>query len=366
MVSGKAKRLSTGTDALQIAKQKLRDFESAQARGTESLLPTRTPIPTVLSQYVQHIRSAKTAKSAQTDIYYLRDVFGAVCEELRVTSRKVLAAIKKRPAKSGQDRRRKAPVIECSHFEAITTAQISAFIAGQMASRGLAPKTGNRIRDTLSGLFSWAMTQRGIQMPGRLNPVTAVVKYKEPAPEIEFLTLEQIDQQLKVLSDNPRLQVMVAILIFAGIRREELLWLTSDDIDLNAGTYGLIRIRSKTVNGESWTPKTKKNRGVFISQKLSHYLTEWKPSKGKSPWLFPSATNGRLDPDNFSRTLRVANKAKGLAWTQLHYRHTFGSQLARRGESLFKIAKLMGNSPQIAERHYAALLPESLVTAVEF
>lgn len=37
-----------------------------------------------------------------------------------------------------------------------------------------------------------------------------------------------------------------------------------------------------------------------------------------------------------------------------------------KGESLYKIASLMGNSPAIAERHYAALLPESLMGSVEF
>jgi hypothetical protein len=37
-----------------------------------------------------------------------------------------------------------------------------------------------------------------------------------------------------------------------------------------------------------------------------------------------------------------------------------------KGESLYKIAKLMGNSVQVAEKHYAALLPESLMASVEF
>jgi hypothetical protein len=162
MASGKAKRLSIGTESLQIAKEKLRQFESAQARGGTPGLPTKSAIPDLLAAYVVHIRSAKTPKSAQTDIYYLRDAFGPVCDGLKVISRRLSAQTNKRPAKPGQDRRRKAPVIESPYFEAITTAQISAFIAGRMASRGLAPKTGNRIRDTLSALFSWAMTQRGI------------------------------------------------------------------------------------------------------------------------------------------------------------------------------------------------------------
>jgi hypothetical protein len=39
-----------------------------------------------------------------------------------VTSRKLSAKAKKRPPKPGQDRRRKAPVIEANCFEQITTA----------------------------------------------------------------------------------------------------------------------------------------------------------------------------------------------------------------------------------------------------
>ena len=58
--------------------------------------------------------------------------------------------------------------------------------------------------------------------------------------------------------------------------------------------------------------------------------------------------------------------ANGLAWTNLHFRHTFGSLLAIKGESLFKIATLMGNSPEICRRHYAALVPEALIDSVEF
>ena len=39
---------------------------------------TRTAIADVLTAYVSHIRTIKTAKSAQTDTYYLRDAFGPV------------------------------------------------------------------------------------------------------------------------------------------------------------------------------------------------------------------------------------------------------------------------------------------------
>ena len=55
-----------------------------------------------------------------------------------------------------------------------------------------------------------------------------------------------------------------------------------------------------------------------------------------------------------------------MVWNCLDYRHTFGSQLAQKGESLYKISKLLGNSPGICEKHYAALMPCEMRDTVEF
>ncbi len=362
---GKQKRIKA-SDNYQIAKEKLRRFDAAEARGDANPLPSQTPVAQVVTAYVQHIRTIKTPKSAQTDIYYLRDVFGPICEALRVTSRKLNPARKKRPPKPGQDRRFKAAVIEPTCFEAITTADIANFVSSRKQSRGLAPKTINRYREILTRLFNWAMTQHGIRLPGDKNPAAAVEKYRESAPVIRFLTLEQIDQQLTALADDAQLQAMVATLIYAGLRREELLWLTQDDIDWNG--KGLIRVRAMEINGESWQPKTKVNRVVPISTSLRLYLDKQRLKSGKGPWFFHSPWGKRWEPDNFSAHLRDANKKKGLpeGWTNLTFRHTFGSQLAMRGESLYKIATLMGNSPAICQRHYAALIPEALTDCVEF
>ncbi len=213
------------------------------------------------------------------------------------------------------------------------------------------------------------MTQHGIRMPGEKNPAAAVERYRESAPVIRFLTLEQIDEQLNALGDDEltpgdgRKR-----LIYLGLRREELLWLTQDDIDWKAKGHGLLRIRAKVLNGESWQPKTKVNRVVPISSSLRPYLDRQRLKCGKGPWFFHSPLGCRWEPDNFSAHLRDTNKKKGLpeGWTNLTFRHTFGSQLAMRGESLYKIATLMGNSPAICQRHYAALIPEALGDCVEF
>ena len=53
-------------------------------------------------------------------------------------------------------------------------------------------------------------------------------------------------------------------------------------------------------------------------------------------------------------------------WSCLDYRHTFGSHLAQRGVSLYKISQLLGNSPEICRRHYASLVADTLESEVEF
>jgi integrase len=374
--NGSTRKTSTGTCSFQIAKEQLREFEAGQARGDLSPLPTKTPIADVLTAYVAYIRTTKTDKSAQTETYYLREAFGPICDAVRVTSRKLSPKARKRALKPGQDRRRKAVVIDAEFFEQVTTAQVAAFISGKKDSRGLSPTTANHYRQILTRLFNWAMKQGGVKIAGDRNPAARVERYKMAAPEIRFLSLEQIDQQLRAVEEQLQLQTMVAMLIYAGLRREELLWLTPDDLDLASGVYGLIRIRAKTIEEESWQPKTRKNRVVPINSRLRLYLDKWQLKRGNNVWLFPSPAGEHWEPDNFSADLRAANVVGEAGWKDrkgkltpfncLHYRHTFGSQLAMKGESLYKIAKLMGNSPQIAERHYAALVAEDLTDTVEF
>ena len=142
-VGQRQRRVSLETTSLQVAKEKLRQLESSLACGEPSPLPTRTSLPDILTRYVEHIRTVKTAKSAQTDVYYLRAMLGAIYPALQVTSRKLSPRLMKRPPQPGPDRRRKLPTIEASCIEQITTADIAAFIGAHVRRRGLAPKTAN-------------------------------------------------------------------------------------------------------------------------------------------------------------------------------------------------------------------------------
>ena len=356
----KQRAVSLGTSSHRVAKEKLRQLESSLAQGTELSLPTKTPVAEVVAAYIDHIEITKTRQGFRVDVWYLRDIFGPICPALE----------RKLPGKtSGRDGNAKTQgtdhlVVAC--LEQVTTPDLVAFLSGRVRSRRLSPKTANNYRAVLSRLFSWAMDQYGVRMPDNQNPAAKVERYRQQAHTIRFLTLEQIDDQIKALEEHPLLRVMTAVYIYAGLRREEALWLTRDDVELREGKFGVIRVRAKTIEGEYWEPKTKVNRVVPISRSLLEFLETYTPRSVPGPWYFPSPVDKRWDPDYFSEKLRNANKQAGLPWSCLDFRHTFGSQLAMKGESLYKIATLMGNSPEICRRHYAALMPESLIDSVEF
>lgn len=354
------RRVCLHTSSLQIAKEKVRQIESAHLRGMENPLPTRTPLHKVVQAYLQYLPTVKTAANVRRDAYYLRSAFGQICPELEIKNEKISRKGIKCPS------RKETPPISAKFFEHVTTRDIADFIAAQVRNKALAPKTANHYRTILTRLYNWAMSQYGIRMPNDRNPAAKVERYKEKAPDIRFLSLEQIDEQLNALDGHPQLQAMVAVYIYAGLRREEALWLTVDDVDLNAGLNGMIRVQAKTVDGAFWEPKTKVNRVVPISKTLREFLMHYGIPESEGQWFFPSSLGKRWDVNNFSRTLRAENQRHGFPWATLDYRHTFGSQLAIKGESLYKISKLLGNSPDVCRKHYAAMSSGDLSDTVEF
>lgn len=243
----------------------------------------------------------------------------------------------------------------------VRTVDVERFLTAA-ATAGRSPATRLRHREILHAFWRWACRQGYCDR----NIVADVPRPKVPERDPVFLSLEQVEALLRAVAGS-NVEAAVAVAVFAGLRREELCWLTWDDVDLDAATP-ILRVRAKTVEGASWQPKTKRDRKVPVSPRLLAVLKRHRDAgrpKGVR-WLLPSPNGCRWDPDNLSSAIRAVLQPAGLAWNLLQLRHTFGSQLARRGVSLLKIARLMGNSPAIASRHYINLVPEEMADEVAF
>ena len=321
-------------------------------------LPAPSSLAIFLEDYCRFLATVCTAKSYLCDISLLRNCFGPICPALAYRRQ----AKRSRPT-DHRDNASTPSWIPARSLDEITTARMEAFLCHKIHQHNISNQTANRYREILHRMLAYAIrTGRLIPTnPYSPNPAAAVKKRREPAPTIRYLTLAQIDRQLDLLKPYPLLYALVATYIYAGLRRQEALWLTLSDIDLQRR---LITIRAKTVHGQFWQPKTKRNRVVPISSVLAEIFASYQPPS--SVWLFLSPRGRCWHPDNFSAKLRHLNRQHDLAWSCLDYRHTFGSQLAQKGESVYKIAALMGNSPAICQRHYAVLIPEKMHDVVEF
>ena len=359
-VNGKQRQKSLGTKNETVARNKLKRLEYELAIG-DLQKTSHLRLATILEEFCQHLRAKHPHKSCANDVSRLRVFFGQVCESLKLKP----VPVRGSPGTFQQRRDQFAHAHVTADFvEQITPELINRFISARMREERWSEKTANRVREILQRFFNYAIRHHGYRSPDRryVNPAAAVDRQREPAPEIRFLTLDQIDEQLRVLKNRAVLHALVATYIYAGLRREEALWLTHEDVNLEKR---LIHVRAKTIDGRSWQPKTKRNRVVPISTTLLAIIEAYEPPV-RCAWYFSSPTGKRWDPDNLSQDLSAVNERHGLVWTCLDYRHTFGSQLAQRGESLYKIAALMGNSPDICRRHYAALVPEAMHDSVEF
>lgn len=357
---GKLIQRSLRTTNLRVARDRKRKLEYELVTG-DLHAASKLPLPVVLEAFCSHLQTIRTPKSYKNDISRLRVFFGPISESLK-------------PGIPGDKngRRRSGPAddkyagahVRPRLLEDVTPEMINRFIAERLKKDGWSAKTANSMRQALHRLFAYAIKHHGFCSRDRRypNPAAAVERQREPAPQIRFLTLEQIEEQLAALQPHPGLHALVATYIYAGLRREEALWLTHEDVRLD---QRVIRVQAKTIDGEFWQPKTKRNRVVPISGALLEVLLAYRPP-AEAIWFFPSPTGKRWNPDNFSREVREINTSKGLPWSCLDFRHTFGSHLAQKGESLYKIATLMGNSPDICRRHYAALIPEAMHDVVEF
>jgi len=362
-VWGKTVSKSLNTRNAREASELKKHYE---AQKTNGLLPkpTSTRIGPLLEALCEFWLRTRKSKGARTDIGRLRNIFGVVCPALKLgshTPKKFRvpheAAVEAEPAA-------KAKHLVVRTLEDITPEAIRTLLHDRVASGEICGKTANKIRSVLSSMFAYAKEYHGYVCPDPdlESPAEAVKRFEEQNNPIVWLKAEEITQQLAVLAGHKQIRAMVAVCIYAGLRRSETLWLTKDDVDLKGR---VLRIRAKEVNGEQWEPKTGKERTVPISEKLSQELEAYLPLQ-KGLWFFGSDAGSRWDQDYFSECLREINVANGLPWSCAEYRHTFGSLLAQKGVSLYKISSLMGNGPEICRKHYAALMPGEMHDEVEF
>lgn len=207
-------------------------------------------------------------------------------------------------------------------------------------SQTLSHQTHLRIKNFLSGVFTWAV-QEGLIV---VNPVDAVKvggeRKRTPANLTErqkkirasnshAYTLEEVAEMLDKLPDPAR--TVCAVAAFTGLSRSELRGLQWNDYDGET-----IQVRRKVWGQHIGEPKTEaRESGVPVIPLLRKILAKYKaqfPSVGER-WIFRGEKLHRpLDLDNLSRK-DIPTYIDG-AWFGWHsFRRGLGTRLYENGTS---------------------------------
>jgi len=194
----------------------------------------------------------------------------------------------------------------------------------------------------MNAFFEWLVIKAQI---GK-NPLKEI---KPPHPVYQdqrALAGEDIHKIISALTlhaSNPfmlkRDVAMVNMLIFCGLRKNELLSLRISDID--------IENRLLTVRAE--TSKSKKTRQIPLNPTvmfhLVEYLKELKYSKKKAGCLIAaSKTDSGMTSHGLKHWVKRLVQLSGVKFHVHRFRHTFACNLAKQNVSAVKIQKLMGHA----------------------
>lgn len=192
--------------------------------------------------------------------------------------------------------------------------------------------TINHYRAALLQLFNFATKSNSISS----NPVAVLEKIKTKSGEIGILTPKQAARLL--IHSSPCIQAVVAIGLFAGLRRSEITKMTWEDIHFEKG---FLEVKAKN------------------SKSAARRLVEIRPCL--RAWLEPlRQTHGKLMPTEmiYRRRLNDASKAAGIMnWPNNALRHSFASYHLAAFQDASALALEMGHSTtRMIFQHYRALV----------
>ena len=212
------------------------------------------------------------------------------------------------------------------------------------------PAMANRVIETLSRLFHMADAW-GIAPEGG-NPCRFVEKYPERSCE-RFLSEREFRRLGRVLGEleaegrvSPSAAAAFRLLMLTGCRRNEILTLRWEDVDLDVGE---LRLRDAKTGP----------RSVALSPVARKVLAAL-PRLPDNPWVIAGARRGSHFSNLNGRWLVVRARA-GLEDVRIHdLRHSFASRALALGESLTMIGKLLGHRKVQTTARYAHLARESV------
>jgi site-specific recombinase XerD len=244
-------------------------------------------------------------------------------------------------------------------LENLTTEVIRSYIA-HLSKQGYSASTVGRRIATFSSMFSYLLMTRQVQH----NPMLAIRRPKERKKLPTTLNKAECRKLMEAAVVTPhvplafRNRALMGVLIYAGLRKSEVVGLALEDVDLE-------RRALKVVDG-----KGGQDRVIPICDELHDILKDWiemRPEVDHNA-LFTGLSGERLKGGGLHVMFAGAVKRAGLASKNVTVhtlRHTFATLMLGRGVDLVSIQRLLGHASLDTTSIYLHVGADDLRNAVE-
>jgi integrase len=225
----------------------------------------------------------------------------------------------------------------------------------------------------LAALYRWVQRredQRAIKerrVPRVLSiPIDWELVPRSRSHRVRFLTP---GEAARLLAATPaRLRWPVAAGLLAGLRLNEILFLTHADVDRTLELLYVQRKSAPWLRGKTWYPKNRRERDVPLFAQLAPVLEAHAVAFAGERWLVPSLdarTPGRpMTDQTFARHFATIVRAAGLVsgrtapeGVTVHtLRHTFASWLVMAKVDLLTVSRLLGHTSTLRRELLGAAL----------
>lgn len=216
------------------------------------------------------------------------------------------------------------------------------YMARTKERRKWSPVTYNTMRKLYSTFCSWLVLEEIILK----NPFSKIPKMKEPKRLPKSYSREQVTSMRSAIAKmywdltflDVRNQALLYVLLYTGIRRNELLDLQIHHVD----------VLSKTIRIEQW--KWGKDRLVPIPDVLYPYIERytlmriqcyfWKNTDS----FFASKNGSKLTEKNLYAVQKKLEEKTWVDITTHRFRHTFATELIRNNIDVYNVSQILGHS----------------------
>ncbi|HTY24581.1 MAG TPA: site-specific integrase [Desulfomonilaceae bacterium] len=215
-------------------------------------------------------------------------------------------------------------------------------------------------KKTLNGAIKIFRTIFAFGMENKVcaeNPMSKVKEFRLPETgRKDFYSDQELDKIWETI--EPHWRGCLEFIVNTGLRKGEMINLTWDDVSLDP-----VDPRITVASSEEWETKSGKSRIVPLNSRALEIIQSVKGNHPK--YVFTSATNKKMHPDEPYHALKDALTKLGLEGDVHKLRHTTGSKLAMQGVDQFAIKDLLGHSDIKTTQIYTHTSSEHLRDAVK-